>query len=174
MKDFIEILKNLKDTSPFAWWEWDIAKGHFRFSSGRDVLFHFDLEKFLKLYILKKPKNSFEKIRKMINSNSNIYKNFVKLKDAEGEFKWYLDLGGVIEKKKDGNPKILRGVLIEIKKLFEIDFLEEKEIIIVCSNCGRIKILNSKWVDMPAGVQNLKNGRVSHSLCPRCLKKFYN
>jgi hypothetical protein len=174
MKNIIKILKELKIGSPYPWWEWDLEKGKFKFNSGRDILFHFNLDKFLNLYYLNNSKSSISKFKKIKSPKNHIFNNFFKLKDESGGYKWYLDLYSVLKKNKEGKPKIVRGFLIDLERFFENGFIDENEVVMVCSYCGKIKMFDLKWIEVPKGVlENIKN-KISHSLCNKCLKIFYD
>lgn len=174
MKDIAKVISEINENSPFPWWEWDIEKGSFKFNSGKEILLHFDLEKFLNLYYLNSSKNSLKELKKLLNRNCKIYNKFFKVKEPNGEIKWYLDLGVVVKEDENGKPEILKGFLIELEKLFESPFADKDEILLLCSKCRRMKILNLKWINVPEKIlKNIKN-KISHGLCPRCLKKFYS
>lgn len=174
MKDLEKIIDKINESSPFPWWEWDIKKGSFKFNSGRDILLHFDLEKFLNLYYLNSTRNSLKELKKLLNNDVKIYQKFFQVKEPTGEDKWYLDLGVVAKKNKKGKPEVLKGFIIELEKFFESPFVERDEIFILCSYCKRMKVLDLKWIKVPEKVLESIKNKISHSLCPICLKKFYS
>lgn len=45
--------------------------------------------------------------------------------------------------------------------------------ITLCSNCGRLKVSEKHYIDCAVDLSEVKEGQVSHGICPDCVRELY-
>jgi len=45
--------------------------------------------------------------------------------------------------------------------------------IVICSGCQKLKASELVWVDADLDEDDMKPGRVSHGICPDCIRRLY-
>ena len=105
-----------------AWWEMDIATGNVTFGNRKAEMLGYPPEKF-KHYTdftsLLHPED-FEKamdaMRKHLNGSSDKYEAEYRILTQSGEYKWFFDIGSVVNRDLNGKPLNVTGLVIDISE----------------------------------------------------------
>lgn len=188
--------KELK-SSPFAWWEWDVVHNKVTFNHLKVTMLGYDVKDFIdcgyqKFTDLLHPddyERTMEAMRKLLRGEAKIYQIDYRIRAKNGDYKWYMDRGAIIQKDKDGNPLVVRGLVLDLgirdipgsafeeiiqlfRKSVSLD-KKEKPTVHLCIQCHRIKLSNNRWVELNEEFEHFIHANLSHGICPDCLKILY-
>jgi len=70
-----------------------------------------------------------EKLERFFYGQDNKYENEYRVKDKNGEWRWYYNRGNILGRRKDGKPSVIGGITIDISGRFKhlMAMVEEKE-----------------------------------------------
>ncbi|MBW6457974.1 MAG: PAS domain-containing protein [FCB group bacterium] len=197
MNDYKKAWEDILQRSDFAWWEWDISTNTVRFNDLKASMLGFDPEDFYSggyraftdLVHPDDHEKTMEAMRLVLSGKTNLYQIDYRIRTAAGNYVWFMDRGIIIKKDDHGQPLKIRGVVVDLgresQRGTDIDALmsvfyrsgtsaEGKvSFITVCSVCKKIKKKDTDWVDLPSDLSALIGERISHGICPACVKKLY-
>lgn len=112
-----------------------------------------------------------------------------RLRTKNGQWKWILNWGKVVERDDNGQPVRAVGTHLditirkemEIEKALLIQKLEYalkeikimRGIIPICSNCKKIRDDHGSWIILESYIQERSEAEFSHGMCPECIKTCY-
>ena len=183
--------------SVFPWWEWDIKNNTVRFNDLKARMLGYAPEYFhgggyQAFTDLVHPDDhapTMDAMRNVLERKSNLYQIDYRIKNIAGEYVWFMDRGIVLERDEKGLPLKIRGIVIDLGKELregaDIDALigvfersaaisEGKySFLTICSVCHKVKKEENRWIDIPPDLSELIGERISHGVCPSCMKQLY-
>lgn len=196
-EDSLNILENILMGSDFAWWEWDIAYNAVTTNDLKVSMLGYDpsdfrnkgYEAYTDLLHPEDYERTMGAMRDYLSGTKPIYQVDYRIKKADGIYTWYMDRGAAIKQDGNGEPLILRGIVIDLgdelqkrtKDKAFIDLVRQSlpgpenpsNIPTLCSACKRLKIENRMWRQVGALFEKAFAYRVSHGICPDCIKRLY-
>jgi PAS domain S-box-containing protein len=121
-----DLLKNYKrlelamQTANMAWWEMDIASGNVTFNSRKTEMLGYNPEKFkhYKDFMALVHPEDYEKamdaMRKHISGLAVSYEVEYQILTKSGQYKWFYDIGSIVENDLNGKPKTVTGLVLDI------------------------------------------------------------
>jgi hypothetical protein len=183
--------------SVFPWWEWHIPDNTVRNNDLKVTLLGLDPKDFkgkgYEAFTDRVHPDDYEKtmaaMRRVLRGETNLYQVDYRIRTADDDYMWFMDRGIVIERRPDGRPLIIRGVVIDLGRRSTkkndvetlIDIFRNSSMITrgrssfisVCSVCHKIKRDENHWVKMPHNISDLLAEKISHGICPSCIKDLY-
>jgi PAS domain S-box-containing protein len=184
--------------SDIPWWEWDLEKNKVTFNDLKVTNLGYSMDDFKdagyqKFTDLLHPEDyepAMQAMRDFMTGKAEIYQIDYRIKAADGSYHWYVDRGIAIEKREDGSPKVMRGLVLDIGGSLDRDVLVDKvrEImraegdafksmkdgfLTICSNCMKVKISNDEWMDIDHKFIEDSSTLPSHTVCPDCVRLLY-
>lgn len=197
MDDYQSAWDEILRGSTLAWWEWDISSNKVRFNDLKARMLGFDPEYFRtggyqaftdRVHSEDHP-GTMDAMRRVLEGKTRLYQTDYRIKTASGDYVWFMDRGIIIESGKDGKPLKIRGIVIDLGKESrrgtDIDALlsviyrsgsfagGNYSFLTVCSVCGKVKSEETHWIDLSPELFHLIGEKVSHGICPACLKELY-
>lgn len=185
------------ESSLFAWWEWEIVQNKVIFNDLKVSMLGYDIadfkdcgyQKFTGLLHPDDYERTMEAMRKLLIGEANIYQIDYRIKTKTGQYKWYMDRGAIIKRDENGNPEVIRGLVLDLgteeipesavdeiirlfRKAVPLD-KKEKPVISLCVQCKKIKLTRKDWYPVPDKLENLVHAEISHGLCPDCTRILY-
>lgn len=128
-------------------------------------------------------------IEAVLSAKTKLYQIDYRIRTRAGYYVWFMDCGIIVETNADGGPQKICGVVIDLgresRRGTDIDALNEVfystaavaggaySFMTICSICHRIKKKNTEWIGLREDYSSLIGERISHGICPDCLKKLY-
>ncbi len=193
--------KHLEETlqhSEFAWWDWHIPSNQINFNDLKvkwlgyapEDFKNSGYQAFTSLLHPDDHDKAMDAMRKYLSGEEPLYKVDYRIKTAAGDYKWYIDRGITVSTDKKNNPIRLRGIVLDLGAHFSQDKISglmvqllrhviplnknaDNNIITLCSNCKRLKISDDNFIDYRGDLNTFLDLRVSHSICPDCLRALY-
>jgi hypothetical protein len=183
--------------SLFPWWEWDIKSNTVSFSDLKARMLdyapeHFHNGGYRAFTDLLHPDDhdaAMDAMRMVLDGRTNLYQIDYRIKNAGGEYVWFMDRGIVVERDKEGRPLKIRGVVIDLGMEFtegrDLDALlavvnrsataaeGRYSFLTLCSVCMKAKKDEKIWIDLPADLSELIGEKISHGICPDCMQQLY-
>lgn len=183
--------------SVFAWWEWDILINTVRHNDLKAKMLGYQprffrgkgYQGFTDLVHPDDHPKTMEAMRRVLRQETRLYQIDYRIKTRQGHYVWFMDRGIVIKTDSEGNPLVIRGVVIDLGKESQRGTDIEALIAIfkrsaeaaggqysfmtLCSVCKKIKKADTGWAALPEDIASLIAERVSHGICPDCLRKLY-
>jgi len=144
-----------------AWWEMDVESGAVTFHENKaDILGYspaeFDhYEDFTDLVHPEDHEQAMEAMRRHLQGDAEKYDVEYRIRDADGDYRWFHDVGGVTERNADGAPLKVTGVVIDItrRKQVEEDLRRKNEQFSLLNRIVRHDIRNDMtvitgWADL--------------------------
>ena len=199
-KKFNQFIEEKLHLSEFAWWDWWIPTNKVTFNDLKVKWLGYDpkdfqnigFEAFTTLLHPDDYARAMRAMRDYLSGKEKLYKIDYRIKTKSGNYKWYIDRGIAVEHNESGSPIRLRGIVIDMGNYFSDDLKTDKmreiirhtipfsqknnpndNVITVCSNCKRFKINENKYINYKGDLEYLLDLRVSHSICPDCIKLLY-
>ncbi|MCF7832543.1 MAG: PAS domain-containing protein [Candidatus Marinimicrobia bacterium] len=197
MNRYKDAWDKLLKTSVFPWWEWSVTDNKVIFNDLKVTVLGFDpedfkaggFEVFTELIHPDDHEKAMDAMRLVLSGRTNLYQIDYRIKTIKGDYLWFMDRGIVIERDQDGKPLVIRGVVIDLgRKLIKggnVDALisvfnsscritrGNLSFITLCSVCQKIKQDEEHWIKLPKNISELIGEKISHGICPSCLKKLY-
>lgn len=196
---FSHKLEKLLQTSPLAWWQWNIITNEVTFNKLKLTMLGYDVndftpdqfsyQTFMDLVHPDDYDRTMEAMRAHLQGRAMLYQIDYRIKAKDGAYKWYLDRGSIIKRTPDGKPHILRGIVFNLGELTNVESKEEaslkairsglpiesegKSIWTICSNCKSIKTEDKSWFAVDESLYNLFDADISHGICPKCISLLY-
>lgn len=193
-----EKLNSILQRSDIPWWEWNIRDNIVTFNDLKVTMLGYKVEDFKKVGYqnftsLIHPEDyekSMDAMRDYLYGRAEIYQIDYRIKDVNGNYKWYLDRGAAIEKDESGKPLILRGIVLNMGEYMKEELYIEtvmklmresgtaldkmkSGIIAICSNCMKNQITPEKWVKLDESFIEDSATDASHTICPDCVRLLY-
>ncbi|ELZ65779.1 PAS/PAC sensor protein [Haloferax prahovense DSM 18310] len=144
-----------------AWWEMDVETGAVTFHENKaDMLGYspaeFDhYEDFTELVHPDDYEGAMEAMRDHLEGRAERYDTEYRIRTASGEYRWFHDVGGITERRDDGSPTKVTGVVINItrRKTVEQNLRERNEQLSLLNRIVRHDIRNDMsviqgWADV--------------------------
>lgn len=137
-----------------AWWEMDVETGDVTFHVNKADMLGFSpakfnhYEDFIELVHPDDYEGAMEAMRDHLEGRAKKYDTEYRIRTASGEYRWFHDVGGVTERRDDGSPLKLTGVVIDItrRKTVEQDLRERNEQLSLLNRIVRHDIRNDMSV----------------------------
>jgi PAS domain S-box-containing protein len=103
-----------------AWWEMDVETGEVRFHEHKADMLGFPsdrfthYEDFMELVHPADADRAMEAMRDHFEGRAGKYDVEYRIRDADGEYRWFHDVGGITERGEDGSPEKATGVVVDI------------------------------------------------------------
>ena len=197
MSQYREAWDKVLESSVFPWWEWSVKDNVVRFNDRKVTMLGFDpkdfagkgFEAFTHLVHPDDHEKAMDAMRLVLSGGSNLYQIDYRIKTIKGTYLSFMDRGIVIERDAAGTPSVIRGVVIDLGERHSKDnniesllaIFErsskithgESSFITVCSVCHKVKEDEKHWVEMSPDLSNLISEKLSHGICPSCIRKLY-
>ena len=197
MSTYKDAWEKLLKRSVFPWWEWDIAGNIVKSNDLKVTMLSFDpadfrgkgFEAFTELIHPEDYDKAMDAMRLVLSGKTNLYQIDYRIKTADGSYLWFIDRGIVIERSEEGKPSVIRGVVIDLgkesSKNSDVRSLMtvfdrsskithgESSFISVCTICHKVKEDEAHWVKLSPDLNDLIAEKISHGMCPSCLRKLY-
>ena len=197
MENFLYRNKILID-SPFPWWEWDVLNNTVDFNDKKALMLGYEPEMFssggYQAFTDLLHPDDYEKtmkaMKQLLDGEKGLYQIDYRIRAADSSYHWYMDRGAVSERNNDKTIKKIRGIVIDLGDKASGD--AGKDILIklinnsvqasngfsvsfitICSGCQKTKVESGLWVSVPEKIKNVIGEKISHGLCPECIKKLY-
>jgi PAS domain S-box-containing protein len=193
LKKLDQVLEN----SMLPWWQWDIPNNIVTFNKIKVTMLGYresDFEgctyqAFTDLLHPDDHQKTMDAMRIVLKGEAELYQTDYRIRNVRNEFQWYLDRGFVIEKNSDGRPVTIRGIVINLgsyndgidhaQKILELLNASRKHyeshedhLLLLCANCKKVKQAR-QWINVDMDVIHLITDKISHGICPDCLRKLY-
>ena len=116
-----------------SWWEWDYENNEVISGKNKSRMLGYDpktmqgaYENWTKLIHPDDYENAMEAMRKHIKGQTEQYKADYRIKNAQGDYLWFRDYGGITESRDDGTPKKIAGIVSNITPEKQVSF-DKKE-----------------------------------------------
>lgn len=107
-----------------AWWEWDLPSGEVSMHEKKATMLGYTVKEFptnvYKICELIHPDDyeaTMAAMRNYLEGKSSIYDVVYRIKSKAGDFRFYYDRGGIVERDKSGNPLKMIGLVIDVTKI---------------------------------------------------------
>lgn len=191
------LLDSALESSEIAWWEWDFDKNIVFSNDLKTTMLGYEPGAFAgvgyKAYTDLLHPDDYERtmdaMREHLSGKAEIYQVDYRILKADGSYTWYMDRGSIIERDENGNPLRLRGVVLDLGESLRKQARDEavlklirkklpisgrdKDVLVLCSSCKKIKISKSLWVDVDDSFEHGFLEKISHGICPDCIKLLY-
>ncbi|HPJ12097.1 MAG TPA: PAS domain S-box protein [Caldisericia bacterium] len=179
-----------------AWWEMDVSTGQVMFSKKKAEMLAYAPEKFkhYKDFMALVHPDDNEKamitMRKHLEGSLDKYEVEYRIKNSEGKYLWFYDIGAIVERDLQGKPLSVRGLVMNITErkraeelLTESEQRFQKMLGVVPDmisiHSPDMDILYSNWQGFAAVPENrqkantkcYKTYRNLDKICPDCLAK---
>ncbi len=128
-------LETAMEIGNLAWWEMELPQGTIRFDERKAKILRYSPEKFVHysdFTALLHP-NDYEQTMQAMRDHlegkvSRYYADY-RIQDADGNYHWFRDVGGITQSHADGTPKIVSGVVIDLttSKKLEVELTQKHE-----------------------------------------------
>ncbi|MDZ7795809.1 MAG: PAS domain-containing protein [Candidatus Marinimicrobia bacterium] len=197
MTDYNEAWEKVLYDSSFPWWEWDIVRNTVKYNDLKAVMLgyhpeHFREKGYQAFTELVHPddyEETMEAMRAVLRKETKLYQTDYRIRTVKGDYLWFMDRGIITRSDGNGRPLRIRGIVIDLGKETErgsdVNALMtvirnsataakgEYSFITVCSLCLKVKKADKEWMYLPEGLSELIGEKVSHGICPDCMKKLY-
>ncbi len=110
-----------------AWWEMDVETGAVHFHENKADLLgmspeDFDhYEDFTERIHPEDYEPTMQAMRDHLEGRAEKYDTEYRIRDADGEYRWFHDIGGVTEREEDGSPAKVTGVVVDVTRRKETE-----------------------------------------------------
>lgn len=191
-------LEALLRASPFAWWEWDLESNEVSFNDQKATMLGYNPETlrgkgyqaFTDLVHEDDYGPTMGAMQAVLTGAMAIYQIDYRIRAIDGTYHWYMDRGYVLERRPDGRPRKLRGLVIDlghegqqaggpevvadiVRQSFYPTSSGGESVLVVCSVCRRVKRNKQQYVSLSPELEHLLAEKTSHGLCPDCFRTLY-
>ncbi len=195
--DLHELLNRALKTSEFPWWEWEIPTNRVRFNDLKATMLGYDpadfrdvgYQAFTALLHPDDYEATMQAMRDHLDGKAPIYQTDYRIRNAAGQWQWYMDRGCTLARDGEKRPLRLRGIVLDLGAEFstarrdEVLFplvrrairngRESDAPITICSVCMQLKLSEMQWVPLSEKLRDQMQRRISHGICPDCLHTLY-
>ena len=191
-------LARFLETSPLAWWEWQVTADVVRCNDLKAAWLGYDpldyqgkgYRAFTDLLNPEDLPIAMDSMQGLLDGRSPLYQVDYRIRAKDGSWRWYLDRGLVFTR-LNGRPERIRGIVVDLGKEGResgtsaevIELLlafsgetwsdESQSVAVLCSCCQKVKWGPDSWIPLSPGVRALAGRLQSHGLCPDCLVSLY-
>ena len=116
-----------------AWWEMDVNTGKVIFNKNKVEMLGYtvddfkdaDYRSFTNLLHPDDHDRAMQAMRDHLEGKKQAYDVEYRIKARNGSYKWYYDKGSIVERDKNGNPLVVKGLVIDISRLKQSENLEK-------------------------------------------------
>jgi len=107
-------------TANMAWWEMDIKTGNVTFNKRKAEILGYPAKRFkhykdfMALVHPDDGKKAMGAMRKLLGGLTNRYEVDYRILTKSGEYKWFHDIGSIVEKDSNGAPQRVTGLVLDI------------------------------------------------------------
>ena len=117
-----------------AWWEWDYTTGRVIYSEMKARLLGYEegeiaehVDDWINLIHPDDYEVTMQKMRDHLQGKTEVYETEYRLKSKNGEWLWFFDKGGVVERDYTGKPLKINGVVMEISSKKNLEKNKEQQ-----------------------------------------------
>ncbi len=182
--------------SPFAWWEWSLPENTVVANAKKVEMLGYSqsdfegkgYEAFTELLHPEDYERTMKAMIDHLDGSAPLYQVDYRIKASNGEYRWYMDRGGIIERNSAGAPLRVRGIVIDLgDHIYPGEPLEvilaklrkavpsdrtKRNYMTVCTNCLRVKA-EDRWFFISDDLSNFISLEKTHGICPDCLRLLY-
>lgn len=121
-------LKTALEIGNMAWWEWDVITGNVKMHEKKATMLGYTVEEFpVNVYEICKlihPEDydkAMEAMRKHLSGETAVYDVSYRVKTKTGNYKWYHDKGGIVNRDQRGKPSRVIGIVMDVTDLKELE-----------------------------------------------------
>ena len=115
-----------------AWWEMNVKTGKVIFNENKVKMLGYtmndfkdaDYKTFMNLLHPDDHDRVMQDMKEHLNGKNKAYEVEYRIKSKNGIYKWYYDKGSVVERDKNNNPLVVKGIVIDITRLKQSEILE--------------------------------------------------
>lgn len=191
-----ELIRSVRTSDQLAWWEWSIPDNVVDASPKKIEMLGYDYAHFenagYEAYTNLLHPDDYERVmeamRAHLEGRAELYDVDYRIRAKSGEYVWYMDRGAVIDYSANGEPLLLRGIVLNLGPEFHaaagddavvesirrsLPTSGETDHAVVCAQCGRLGYGIDDWIALGRDVDNGLSGRINHTLCPDCIRLLY-
>ncbi|MDA3950275.1 MAG: PAS domain-containing protein [Spirochaeta sp.] len=191
-----ELFRDVAVSDQLPWWEWDFRTNKVTASPLKSHMLGYEpadfvdagYEAFTGLIHPDDFEATMQAMRDHLSGNAPLYQTDYRIKARGGDFRWYFDRGAIIEPTDEGKHILERGVGLDLGPEFGAVSGDEAVVqairallpradaddpIVLCSQCGRVRIGAEEWRKVGADFHKGFPGAVSHTLCHDCIHTLY-
>lgn len=194
----LDRLESLIRESPFPWWSWDPRTDQLDFSPLKVTALGYDVadfkgkgyRAFVDLVHPDDYEKTMESMRRLLEGRSELYQIDYRIKAQNGRYRWYMDRGYAAFRDDQGSVTLVRGIVIDLGleaqtsgtleyafKIIEQSLRQTSSdalsFVTICASCRKVKVKDKTYVPVTPELFHLLAEKVSHGICPGCLKKLY-
>lgn len=189
--DYLEIGK-IMESSTLPWWEWDVAHNIVRFNAVKVTVLGYSMddfkdcgyERFTDLLHPEDFDRTMNAMMDVLYKGVDLYQTDYRIRAVDGSYRWFIDRGFVMNRNESGKPGIIKGIVLNagiehnrqsVQNIlsFISKPVDERSVVVLCANCRKLYTDNGSWEFLTEETIKLLGRKVSHSICPSCLKTLY-
>jgi hypothetical protein len=184
--------------SQLAWWDWDVAEDVVLFSELEAAMLGYDrhdsrtreFQAFIEAVHPDDRDRLVGALKTVLAGPAIMYCTDYKARAANGEFRWFMDRGVVLERNSEGRATKIRGIVIDLtremrdgtrvdlllslfrKAIIRVDGTLDV-IMTLCSECRKVRSEDGEWFPISSRMEHFIGSTVSHGMCPACLAAMF-
>jgi PAS domain S-box-containing protein len=195
-------LEDSLENADIAWWQWEIRANRVRCNAKKVTMLGYSPERFVDVGYeaftdLLHPEDherTMDAMRRYLSGAAPIYQIDYRIRRSDGSYTWYMDRGYAVGVGLDGSPLSLRGLVFDLGIEQPDEHYNERVVraarsvlppaedfgpdsgqrmVSVCAVCRRIRVADARWVAVSERLPEILPARVSHGICPECMRKMY-
>jgi len=114
-------LKTALEIGNMAWWEWDVKTGKVNMHEKKATMLGYKVEEFpadvYEICKLIHPDDydmAMDAMRQHLEGKTKVYDVTYRIKTKNGDYKWYHDKGGIVNRTKEGKPLKVIGIVMDV------------------------------------------------------------
>lgn len=188
----IDDVNKVMESSTLPWWEWDVTHNNVRFNALKVTVLGYSMDDFIDCGYevftdLLHPEDysrTMDAMMDVLYKGVDLYQTDYRIRAADGSYHWYIDRGFVMNRNESGKPGLIKGIVLNaglehsresVQNIlsFISKPVEQRSVIVLCANCRKLYTDNGSWEFLTEETIKLLSKKVSHSICPACLKTLY-
>lgn len=185
-------IENVMESSTLPWWEWDVPHNKVRFNALKVTVLGYSMddfkecgyERFTDLLHPEDFDRTMSAMMDVLYKGVDLYQTDYRIRAADGSYHWFIDRGFVMNRNETGKPVLIRGIVLNaglehdresVQNIlsFISKPIEQRLVVVLCANCRKLYTDNGSWEFLTEETIRLLGNKVSHSICPACLKTLY-
>ena len=117
-------LKTALEIGNMAWWEWDVVTGQVNMHENKATMLGYSMDEFpadvYEICKLIHPEDydlAMDAMRRHLEGKTAVYDVSYRIKTKNGDYKWYHDKGGIVNRDKTGKPIKVIGIVMDVTEL---------------------------------------------------------